>query len=417
VAQTVEQAITLVLDPDDDLPTLRALRSLHARPLGQIVCEPPTSAAADLAHHLLAALGKNAGEPDGAWRRAQALLRAERVAHIVLLRAHRLTYAALRSVADAAQAADSRLWIIAVGETPIQPVRQLLEQRAHTTANIDHVLATLALHSHDDEQLPADHGNDFPLLAPTQHRRGRSDLLRDLRGDHRAAVSQGFDDAHAWMTAWVHDDRDRNVQPAADAIYRLAAAASTGSETLVRAHACLTALTAAGAAITPNALDGLQRDRWHEIRPAQHHHEIARAAAIADLCPDTAEAALIAFSVITRCAYTLRHVTAAHLSPDAAGAALHGRYVTAIPPDLRPALRAQRDLCAHLGPQTPLLTGLASGRPNKRTMLRCYERHNVPASLRADLDDTVDHDDIDESLGDDGREILARLHPANLFEP
>ena len=43
-------------------------------------------------------------------------------------------------------------------------------------------------------------------------------------------------------------------------------------------------------------------------------------------------------------------------------------------------------------------------------MLRCYDRHNIPASLRADLDNTVKQNDIDESLADDGREILARLH-------
>jgi hypothetical protein len=44
VAQAAEQqAITLVLDPDDELRTLRALRALHARPLGQIVCEPATT--------------------------------------------------------------------------------------------------------------------------------------------------------------------------------------------------------------------------------------------------------------------------------------------------------------------------------------------------------------------------------------
>lgn len=50
-------------------------------------------------------------------------------------------------------------------------------------------------------------------------------------------------------------------------------------------------------------------------------------------------------------------------------------------------------------------------------MRRCYDRHGVPASLRAHLDDPTDpadYDERDEELGDDGREI-ARLYPANIF--
>lgn len=223
MAQTAEQqAVTLVLGPDDDLTTLRALRSLHVRPFGQIVCEPPTSSAADLAHHLLAALGKSAGDPDGAWRRARALLRGERIDHIVLLRAQILSYPALRRLADTAQAAHSRLWIIAVGESATRPVRQLLEERPHTTAHIDHALATLAIDIPDDEQLPADHGDDFPLLACAQHRAGRGDLLRGLRPGRRTVVSEAFDDTHAWMTAWADEHPDPYAQAAADAIYRVA---------------------------------------------------------------------------------------------------------------------------------------------------------------------------------------------------
>jgi hypothetical protein len=49
-------------------------------------------------------------------------------------------------------------------------------------------------------------------------------------------------------------------------------------------------------------------------------------------------------------------------------------------------------------------------------MLRCYEQHRIPARLRAVLDNAADEDDIDEALGDDGRDILFRLHPANIFK-
>jgi hypothetical protein len=40
----------------------------------------------------------------------------------------------------------------------------------------------------------------------------------------------------------------------------------------------------------------------------------------------------------------------------------------------------------------------------------------VPATLRAWLDDHIDPEECDQALGDDGREILARLHPANIFD-
>jgi hypothetical protein len=166
VAHSAEQqTITLVLDPDDELDTLRALRALHARPLGQIVCEPASTGAAELAHHLLTSLGKTPGERKYAWQRAQALLSADQIEHILLLRAHRLTYPALRRLADAAQSSASRLWIIAAGETATQPVCQLLEQRPRTIVAIDQALATLAIPLPDDDGLPADHGDDFPLLT------------------------------------------------------------------------------------------------------------------------------------------------------------------------------------------------------------------------------------------------------------
>jgi hypothetical protein len=60
VARTADHTLTLVLDPDDDVDDLARLRRLHARPLGQVVCEPaPGGGTAGLARNLLAALGKD----------------------------------------------------------------------------------------------------------------------------------------------------------------------------------------------------------------------------------------------------------------------------------------------------------------------------------------------------------------------
>jgi hypothetical protein len=95
VARTADRTVALVLDPDDDVDTLARLRRLHARPLGQVVCEPaPGGGSAALAYGLLVALGKTLDlEPprDPLWCVIDVHLRAECVRHLVVLRAHTLT--------------------------------------------------------------------------------------------------------------------------------------------------------------------------------------------------------------------------------------------------------------------------------------------------------------------------------------
>jgi hypothetical protein len=100
VARTADRTLTVVLDPDDDVDTLARLRRLHARPLGQVVCEPtPGGGTARLARSVLAALGKDLELGpcrDSLWKLIDLHLRAERVDDLILLRAHTLTYPSLR---------------------------------------------------------------------------------------------------------------------------------------------------------------------------------------------------------------------------------------------------------------------------------------------------------------------------------
>lgn len=80
------------------------MRHLHARPFGQVVCEPaPGGGTAGLARSVLGALGKDLDVGpicDPLWRLVQIHLGAERVRELILLRAHTLTYPALRRLAD-----------------------------------------------------------------------------------------------------------------------------------------------------------------------------------------------------------------------------------------------------------------------------------------------------------------------------
>lgn len=232
---TDQHALALVLDPEDDLDDLRAARQLHARPLGQIVCEPdPTCDRHDLAHHLLEALGKAPGERAGAWARAQLLLEAEQIRELVLLRAHLLSYPALRQLADTTEQARTRLWIVCPRERPTGPIAPLLERRPHTTSGMQDLVAQLAITPRlktADDDLPVPGGADFPYVRHRDHpRRARAHLAHGLRGEERKAVLDSYDDAHKWFTAWLDSNLDATQQEAADALWRLSAQPATPSD-------------------------------------------------------------------------------------------------------------------------------------------------------------------------------------------
>ena len=53
MARTADRTLTVVFDRDDDIDVLTRLRRLHARPFGQVVCEPaPGGGSAGLARSL-----------------------------------------------------------------------------------------------------------------------------------------------------------------------------------------------------------------------------------------------------------------------------------------------------------------------------------------------------------------------------
>lgn len=421
MAQSSDQnRLALVLDPEDDLGSLRALRQLHARPLGQIVCEPdPTCDYHDLAHHLLEALGKSTSDRPGAWKRAQLLLQAEQTRELILLRAHLLSYPALRRLADVAEQTSTRLWLICARERPTGPILQLLERRPHTTsalpALIEQLSVTPQLDAEDDD-LPRHGGLDFPYLQLLERpRRTVKDLAYRLRGPDRAAVISSYVDARRWMSDWLDLRPEVTQQEAADAVWRLAAATPTAGEAVVRAFAALHALAAAGCDVRPNAFDGLWIDDWGERRPSTYRAEIARAAEIADRSPDLATAGLMALSLLTGCRYRIVRVRAADLTQGATGAYLSNPKPWAVPPALRPFLTALQAVALSLGPRTPLLSSLGSGaHPNIRTLRRIYDQQGVPDSLRVIGARTAEPDES-EWPSRDSRDVLDRLHPVRLF--
>jgi hypothetical protein len=143
VARTVDPPITLIVDPDDDLACLEQLRRLHARPYGQILCEPdPTATSAELARYLLEGLGKPSRRLTRGqlWHQVDCHLRAEQVHDLALARAQTLTYAALRDLADHAHDAGVAVWLLIAAERPTAPIAQLLEARPHETADLQQLI-------------------------------------------------------------------------------------------------------------------------------------------------------------------------------------------------------------------------------------------------------------------------------------
>jgi hypothetical protein len=337
VARTADRTITLVLDPDDDIDTLRRLRRLHARPLGQVVCEPaPGGGSAALAYGLLAALGKTLdleAPRDPLGRLVDVHLRAERVRHLVVLRAHTLTYLALRRVADHAQAAGARLWLVVHKERPPAAIAQLLESVPHETAPLAVLLAlTPELVNEDDGgDVPPGAGLEFPYLSaihdlfePLPRRRVRATLTRGFPRGERAVVYDAWEQAHDWTRRWLDDRAEWIDQDAADATLALARRGDTASEIYVRIRAALDAFEQAGVHTNVRAVDRIFEHAYGETRPCELNATVAHAAALADQTPDSQLAALIVIAALTRSPYYLRHANLRGLAPD--GAILVGPY-------------------------------------------------------------------------------------------
>jgi hypothetical protein len=418
VARTADRSVTLVLDPDDDVDTLVRLRRLHARPFGQVVCEPaPGGGSAALAYGLLAALGKTLEfDPprDPLWRLVNVHLRAERVRHLVLLRAHTLTFLALRKIADHAYDVGARLWLVVHRERPPAAIAQLLEAVPHETAPLPQLLALRPELADDDSQsdLPLGAGLDYPYLAaihdifePLPRRRVRTTLTRELSRADRAAVYDTWDQAREWTTRWLDARAEWFDQDAADAILALARRGDTASEIYVRIRAALDAFQHAGVTTNVRAVDRILEHSYGETRPCEFNAAVAVAAALADQTADPQLAALIALGALTRDPYYLRHANLRGLVSD--GAILVGPYggVFAIPPELRRFLATWHRERAANGRAIPLFAGNSHGRISQPAIRRRLARLDAPGTLWEDPPDTA----IGEGPSADGRAMLLHL--------
>jgi hypothetical protein len=420
VARTADRTVALVLDPDDDVDTLIRLRRLHARPLGQVVCEPaPGGGNAALAYGLLAALGKTLDlEPprDPLWRLIDVHLRAERVQHLIVLRAHTLTYVALRRIADHALDAGTRLWLVVHQERPPAAVAQLLEGIPRETTALTALLA-LAPELVDDDggsELPLGAGLEFPYLTPIHdpfeplpRRRVRTTLMRGLSRAERVAVYDAWDQAHDWTTRWLDGRAESIDQEAADVVLALGRRGDTASEIYVRIRAALDAFEHAGVTTNVRAVDRIFEHSYGETRPCELNAAVAHAAALADQTAEPELAALIAVAALTRSPYYLRHANLRGLTRD--GCILVGPYggVLAVPPELRRFLatwQRERERQAN-GQAIPLFAGNCHGRISQPAIRRRLARLDAPATLWEDLPDRM----IGEGPSADGRTLLLHL--------
>lgn len=421
MARTAERTLTLVLDPHDDLATLNRLRRLHARPLGQVVCEPaPTGGTSGLPRSVLAALGKNpAVEPrrEPLWELVDVHLRGERTRELIVLRAHTLTYAPLRHLADITDSAEIHLWLVVHTERIPGPVAQLLEGLPHDTDELNWLLARLPEHTDDpDEAVPAGAGPDYPYLDAipnADNRRLRATLARSLSRSERCVVHDTWDDAHAWMTGWLHQHPDVTYQHCADAVYLLARYGDSASEIYTRIRAALDAFTRDGTPTDASAADSVINWSFGEVRPCEFNATTARAAALADQTADPQHAALIALAAVVRCPRYLRELD--HHAIAADGSRLYGPWgaVVAIPPELRRFIATHHK---HLTPHAnrrgcPFLLGSTGGRMSRPSIQRWLADLDAPTSMWHDPPGTT----LGEGANADGRALLHTLSAWNLW--
>ncbi|MEJ7787266.1 MAG: hypothetical protein WKF96_20890 [Solirubrobacteraceae bacterium] len=97
------------------------------------------------------------------WRRPTRPRRLPRARQLILLRAHTLTYAPLRRLADITDSSDIHLWLVVHQERVPASIAQLLEGVPHDTGDLNRLLAHVPEHSDDpDAAGHAGAGPDYP---------------------------------------------------------------------------------------------------------------------------------------------------------------------------------------------------------------------------------------------------------------
>jgi hypothetical protein len=420
VARTVDPPITLIVDPDDDLACLEQLRRLHARPYGQILCEPaPTATSAELARYLLEGLGKHSQSLTRGqlWRQVDCHLRAEHVHDLALARAHTLTFAALRDLADHARDAGVSVWLLIAAEQPTAAIAQLVEARPHETGELQQLIGRWRRAEAPGEPatVPAGHGSQYPwLTSRTSEKPLTLACLRArLAVPERAVVAHTWQATTEWMRRWLDDAGDCTGGEVARSIYAVASAGDTASEMLVRAQAAIAAVHAVGIRINRRVLEHDVTVAFGESRPLQWTASVQRAAGLIDQTADPQLAAIIALSLVYRHSETTRRVNVSGVAANGTIATSSWAGPRAIPPHLEKALATQRDqqLRAGADPGAPLLPGTTHGRMSAQVISQALAALDAPRSLWHRASDDYDEPDLD------GRSILHALNPIALFQP
>jgi hypothetical protein len=304
---SADSGLRWVHDPEDDQACLHDLTALHDLGAGRVVCHPtPGATWPILTRDLLEALGKRRDAlaqarrvGDGA-ALVRTWIRAERVRHLIVLRAHRLRPPLLAAPAELATAAAVTVWLVWHDTDPPAPTGEVWDWPGAVTA----------------------------LRHPS--RPGGTSRLRPAEQIYREAVAEARREARLWRVAPPR--QRRFTQPGCGLgamLQRLTIDAATPADLEMRVAAARAGFAAEGLALIVAAAPA-------ELGPRITPPVMDRLRRIA--CPTSAAALLLAVATDAR-AGRIADCRPGWISPDAKQVTLlTGTY--RIPEVARPLLRA-----------------------------------------------------------------------------